>query len=549
MEENENYIDGRVFAGGQEFAQYSQRFQKVAPHYVLDFSWPSVSLVDYYIQHLRGKEHLSKGEEHLFLGASSYISGLAMRCLESSFPKSTVRVEYEHKSIDLLIYTPGRTKKNQNIRLAVSESLHSILAKPNEFLPYFANTKAHTIPESNLTQLFSYGLFSGLSPYGEGGLAEAKADSFGKQLSQLNNILADSSSHYYKNCFRAEKYGKNPDLYSNGLIYPPVGYGEKFVYANAVAGTIEHLAKLSCKQEDTYQLALNLAKSPDETFSSIGFVLAIASLPKSAGIPIELAALADSFIERSPSLVPALMLARRSLYNQADWMDLLDLNETDAAIRLIELEKRLGLIPTFKVKTKRAKDKQFHLLLKFIRLSQTKRGREEVDNLIKQGVATSDIIIQGIAFDLYHNDTERAEKELANFPSEYLEEDPDLFALYSELSATFYERTGEDDKAKKLILQSLERNIKDELVLEKNLLFLSNYLSRENNWPEVLKLSERILTINPGSVSARINIYFALRMLKQEEPAIQALQDLYSLSPMDRRVFGLVQSAFASLGA
>ena len=216
----------------------------------LDYSWPSLGFLDYYIYELRGLENTGRLEQGIVRSVASYIATLAYNCWQVFCQEVVVDIDAKG------VFIAGKTKEGQKFRVAVEEGLISILRNKNNKLSVLGKFERYVGSSDNVVSPFSLGVFLGLSPYGEGGCLDESLETFKDNIDAIVKLLARSCAEHYGFIYPDEPFGQVAELYLHNLIYPPTLMTEGVLVGEAVEGLAEFFKIYQVKEHDISTLLL-----------------------------------------------------------------------------------------------------------------------------------------------------------------------------------------------------------------------------------------------------------------------------------------------------
>lgn len=326
------------------------------PRYLLDFTWPSIAVLDLLTFDLRRKADLNPTEADMIHTYAAYIGGIAHDCW-TQFPGGIeVQLGQDAKGDVTLSARKGlMLSEGESFSVNVSRSLREILTQCPNPLPVFHSFQKSLPPYNNYLSLFATGLTSGLCPYGVGKWRELEPKHLAGHIGVTEAWLAKTSSDWYIRNFPAEPLGRDLQLYRAQLILPPAGYQEPFPVCRAVNGLCRYLADQNISDKDRDQLLKNLACSPDDLMSSAAFV--IASALSSDSPPEELRLIGESMFSSTTELRPALLFAGEIFQQPKDWLQLIEDGDLPAARKLFRRESALGFLNSLQLNEEDALNK------------------------------------------------------------------------------------------------------------------------------------------------------------------------------------------------
>ncbi len=500
-----------------------------APVLSLDFSWPSVGILDLLTFHIRGENEVSAEDRKIIKGASAYLAVMAFQCWEA-FEVSVVAGENDD-GIFLKAERDGKTL----LFIAIEQSLFRILKDPPYPFPVIGSSERAVLPDHNYLSLFGIGLMTGLSPYAEGEWANEGIEARAADTEKTVRVLAKSTAEHFGRLLPGEQLGQVAELYLSNLIYPPVMIGEPLPGLQAVRGILAFLKEYNLPAHAVLELSKSFACSPDELISTAGLSFYSAMVDSGAGLEaISKQVLSvTQTLGNSVGLLRGTMIeVRNSLNLFGDWISEEEL--TKGGELRAKLEIQLGFLPWLKLPMKRLKDKKLKPLLQALSLFDLNGAVKILDEILSESPSDIDLRIQRTYLDLAQGDPVKGCEELKKLLSEPgAENEALLFHLWglAELSL---------EKNEQALLRFKEAfQLRDTELLRK--------AEKANNFAWALILMERYDEALPyldlaikedyAPVTALLNKAYVARLLNQEQVVKSCEEQLLKLAPTDRRVF------------
>jgi len=495
----------------------------------LDFTWPSVGLLDLLTQHLRFKKELTAEDLELARGAAAYLSWLVGLCWRGF--GATVELGCDAQQGVFIKATAGpKLSEGQVSSLFVEREILKILAAPTSPFKVFKDFRRPITPDQNIITLFALGACLGVSPYGEGPWSKEDPESFAPQVEKVMRILASSSADYYQRIFTDEPWGKVAELYLQQLIYPPALAAEELPGFSAAQGLLEFAERYKLGSATLLKLAANLARFSDETISNVGLITAAALT--SSDLSVEILAAAQSRGMYTGLLRAAMLYVRNHFQLRDDWLLQSDYVEDDA--RRYQLEQQLYLLPWVKIPAARVRDKKLAAVLAALSVFDLENAIKFSDQYLAETPGDISVRIQRVYLDFLTGDVDKSEagfRALATEPG-------------AEISGQLYNLWGLCDLARGEVAagrnhleiafrmmdhtELLERGIPNDyawaLILNDEFdqaLDVLNYAEARGDW----------------TITSLLNKAFALSVLSRFEEADQVQSQLLRLAPLDFRVF------------
>ncbi len=550
-------IDDAVLYLANDFSLYWSKYFLKYPKCQLDFTFPSLGVLDRLLMPLRLKERLSEREEIMILGSSAYI-GAMVYDVWSNFPDSSriglkfkTKENEEEKEEILLSASGGKfMSQRESFRINITEALKYILSTPLTHFPVFPFFYPPIAPDDNLISLFSKSLICALSPFGEGEWKNLKLKNISKFLKTSDLIMSQTSSAYYRNAFPGERIGKDPNLYASQMILPPLGFKENYIGSFLASGIGRYLNNKKLNKKEIIALGTNLALSPDDTFSKAGFMILASEIKsddkKNEEIEnpnIKKVLLAREIIgEKALNLKPAIMILRAIRNKENNWLEHIVKENYEEANKIIETEKISNLLPFLTLPLEYLKKEDFILFFAAVNFGSPIISKYQLDLLRerKENFNNVDLIIQSLYIDLYMHNKNISKKNLEILKKEDLKNNPynlsfkfEIFGIYYFLNNQ-YEKSIENLKnAFSLIKKDLTNTARRTKVVEYLVLSLTNL----GLYEEAINSSELILKENPYSITSRLNLCFLLKKVKDPKESLRQFKLLSKIAPLDIRVF------------
>ncbi len=424
-----------VFEIAQSFANsWNERLASM-PMLQLDFTWPSVGVVDLLTSHLRRKQRLTSNDHSLILGASSYIAQIALSCWKT-FPgpkqgENQFSLRLSKGAVpDVLLAAEAaaQLKQGERFSIAVNQVLRRILRSNALFFESLPHHIRKFEPSQNYLSSLSLGIVTGLCPYGKGPWSSAnwsgipwsgvessstrEAD-FNPQIQSAVRLLAQSAAAYYSRNFPDEPIGHAAELYEAALIFPPSMINEQFPCTRSVELLLRYLAERRFPIEQFPALFSNLSKSPDDFISNVGFICGTALVED--GIPDTLRIVAAAKGPAVAPLRPALLGARSLFGRIADPLDALQINNFQQARQLLFVERELGFVPALTFIDESLSEPWLLKVIESLCCFNPEPAERELEKLSTERPLPSDVMFEAIQLDIMAGRTDRAREALINF--------------------------------------------------------------------------------------------------------------------------------------
>lgn len=547
-------INPRVQAGAEELLNKSRAFSDRFSAYHLDYTWPSVGMLDLFGSSLKGKrkEDLSPDEKHLLLSISSFLGIFAANIWSAYDPEMEIALTLEPENIHdqvAIVASGGSLLEGDFFRVNVTNSLQDWLSGEKTNFHFFENHSTEMQFSTNIFSLFSIGLLSGLCPSGEGKWRETSVEEFANNIVRASTLLSGTCANYYANNYPIEQNGKNPLLYNSGLIMLPAGYSEKPQFARAVLSLCSFASENKLSQKKLYTLATNLARFPDPTIAGSGYAVASALIDeRKPEDQRELLLLADKFRDIAPEVAEAMLLARKKLDVGDDWPALIERGQTDEAAKIFYNLAALGYLPFLRLKLSTLFNPEVHAILKPIRDSNPQKTIETIDELNSLGYGSDDLLLLKPFVHLWSGQIDLAGEDLQGIDEEFLEEDKFVRSCFFEIKGRLSHLNGNIDEAISFINKSLSLQSEDHSLSHLSELHsaVSVLLNEKGEIEQSILHLQESLNIRQNSFRARTSLLrFKINLaIESGDDSLfnqQEVEQLYRSCPADLHVFALAQ--------
>lgn len=414
-----------------EIIERAQSFQTTVnqlfdgyPRYQLDLSWPSIGVIDRILSPFRGRATLSESEREVVCGAACYLALMTHDSWDSFFDKPEVMATITQvPSVEVIVAARGGAflPRGATFKVKLVQSLLDLLASTEPLFAHFERSQHPRLPGDNIVSPFAAGLFSGLTPFGEGEWARVPAGEF-RNLIAADDILSRSSADHYGRITPSESHGASADLYRHQLILPPAYFAEHIPYERAVSYFVKFVKDTPVEGTELIKLCTNLMMSTDHAISIVGFA-ALTSLTTDTPSPRLLAA-AHSFRPHIQQLKPAILLARSLLSETRtpDWLVAVSRDQLDEAKRLIRIDQALELNPLLLYDPSFLEDPNLFPLLHHLSWGEGTKARQFLDLYSEKFPLSIALVLQSIHLALQLKDRARARNELSALDPQTLKE-------------------------------------------------------------------------------------------------------------------------------
>lgn len=418
-------------------AYWAERLGR-SPRYRLDYSWPSVGVVElllddaYRQQAANGQQQEGSGSSelrpddgsadplatdtvtNLLIGASAYLSVIIAGCWRRMPGEPAVvarfirgaqpEIELEAYGGDLLL--PGET-----YRLKLTAALRTIFEERPRPMRIWVDENRELPPRLVGLSAYVAGMCAGRSPLGEGGWLARSKEEFQPVVDTVALVLAQTTSEYHLANFPTDMAGADPLLYAGGMILPPATVDEDGFCVRALEELVRHLYSIEVEgrklDEDARRaVAMNLATSPDETIALVASAVAVALY--SDNPPPKLLALVESLGPIRVLLLPLVAITRALLGEPPTPLTMLESGAFDAAGKMLLAEGKLGLAPLIQLPQRLFSHKELHPLIELLYCGKTEAAAQFLDELAAHGPLEPALSLQRAFLGLELGDTAEA---------------------------------------------------------------------------------------------------------------------------------------------
>lgn len=502
------------------------------PTLVLDDTWPSVGVLDLMTHPLRRRVDLMPFEIGLVRGVAAYIA----KQIYDSWKEmgAEVTLEDTERGITVRASRGPKIEPGTVVSAYVERDVAQLLVRLPNPLPILNDFSRLITSEQQVLPTYTIAMCLGLSPFIEGSWSKESLTSMEREVGKVTRHLARSCADWYARVYPDEPLGQVPELYLFGLVFPPLLMNEEWPALHGVDGLCDFAQSYKVSVKQLERFAANLARSPEEQLSHIGFVFAAAVLSDDPSP--ELAALAQSKGSYVGTLRAAMVKARTLLGLGGDWLELDDIHFEQLA--QIRREQELGFLPWISVSANKLATVPFdpelkqlvHASLHFDLLQATRLAQK----LIEDTPQDLELRVQRIYLELVAKNIDRADallKELLTEPE--CDDEPRV----NNIAGIMALARGHHSAADVYFLRA-----KSQVVGQP---FLSADMINNYGWTKVcrdrydeaLLAFDEAITIYPGYLAAHISRVGVLYRLNLIEEADKARRALARFAPTDRRVF------------
>ncbi len=536
-------IEPQVEALAEEFTQFWGELFSHYPQYRLDYSYASIGTIDLILFPLRAREKLEARDLFLIAGAAAYLGKMAHDCWKTFAGPPQVRLTFEdgeRPEMYLCLSGGAILDSEEGMRIALCKALETVLCRPENPMPCFNRFAAPLTREGPRVEYFAAGLLAAVAPLGSGEYLKLRVEALGLNIDPAAKFLSQSLARHYEEIYPLDERFRQPDLFRDHLIFPPLGYDEPFPGMRAVAGLIDYAHAREMDLTELTEVCAELAKSPCERLAFPAFAIAAATCQNT--VLDELRSLAEVLGVRAASLRPAVLLARRMLGFKESWKDFAKDGDLEGASRSLFTEYFLGLIPLcHPIIFDRVEQPPLHSFIEQLCWSRMDEVLKAYDAQgIVPGRETADLTLQIAFLDLFRGDTESSKGLLRRLDSVSLDDPATQFALF-ELKGRVAENEGDFQAAKSFFERAITFDTFDTLRYTSVITWLSGMAISAREYETAQSYLEQALSHDALCVRARINYCLHLQS-QQDLPGMEEqLKKLLFLAPNSPRVFSLLK--------
>ncbi len=339
-------INEDIVSAAASLTKLGKRLSAFSPALALDLTWPSVGVLDFVAYAYRSISSANTDTERTIFAFASYLAGMTFDCWRHYGEGLRITLNAsDSASPDVILAARGGPllPSGAQYRLNVSETMRLLLFSEPQEVKTLGAAGYGVDRQSNLLSPAAIGMLVGASYYGEGAWKDPDLKLFSPALHQAEGYLSRSAARYYGRVFPYEPTGAKVSAYFANLVLPPLYFEEPFPALRGTSNLCASLKADGLGLEQISAVALNLASSPDELISCVGFCISAAL---SSPIPHRrLLAIAQAKGISVRKLRPATLAARKALTNTTDWISALRAGDSATSKQLLEVEQRLGLAP------------------------------------------------------------------------------------------------------------------------------------------------------------------------------------------------------------
>ena len=500
----------------------------------LDGTWPSLGVCDLFSLSLRGTAKVEQREEFLFKGIAAYVG----KIVHDTWLEAGVQAELVNgdKGLVLSAVSGADIPPGKPERVELEEKLRElIIAPPSPFL-VFTDFEKDVREQEGVVSLVALGLCLGVSPLFEGTWRVHDTQNNTEFIQKALRHLASSSASHYGRLHPDEPLGQVPELYLDGLIYPPDLMVDEAPARVGVRGLQRFFKEYKVSQKEIERVCENLALSADPFFSNAGLAYHTAV---SDEIPsLQIVAAAQSRGTYTGVLLDSMYDLRGELGYKVSWM--WPGNEKPYDDKRIAKELLLGFLPWVKfsptelARKDRIQDNDFVTLMYALSNFDWKHAKKVARKMVEETPGDIPLRLQQIYLQILEGKFDKAEQMFAALLSEPEAKD----------NASMYDMWGMcamlQGKVDDAVLYAKRAYEFRKTVSHDNFEIINNYgwaLVSSGRFEEALSIFDEALNGTSSPLSPLLNKAYVLFELGQHEALTTVEEALIALAPCDLRVF------------
>ena len=296
----------------ESFVKYWNKYLAVNSVLILDYTWPSVSVVDLITFPSRYKKEITEELSDTLHGASAYLAVIAKKCYEESSDKFSFKVSLNLAQDGVEIEL--EKEEGEKVIVPIEKNLRELLRElPNPF-PVTKKFKTPITFEASILSFYAIGIFTASAPNVDWKWLENE-----DVIVASNKYLANTSAQYYSKFVRKSNLGHSAEFYLNDLIYPPMLMQEPLPLLGSIQKVLEYFHEYKVSKESALEIGRYLAVNPDHLLSNLGLVLTCALSSKIP--PAQVLATAKRKGTHVVFLRRAVRLVREFYGQKLDWIE------------------------------------------------------------------------------------------------------------------------------------------------------------------------------------------------------------------------------------
>lgn len=509
--------------------EWNQRFAEF-PFFTLDYSWPSLGIIDLFTFSLRYKFSLTEDEDRILALSSLYLSCVIANLRSDGESPAKISLSMEGDVL-LFFYI-----SDQKIVVHLKELLGKTLREINNFIPISPDFNRPISYDTVVIPSFTLSIVAGTSPLLK---IDRKTSSVGvntQEIADLQKTISVNIAKWFEKHFPRLEMSHVPELYLKGFIWPPLLMEETPPLVKATNELLNYCNELKLPLSYLRSLLEAFALCPDEQVA--GIAVAVSGVfRKVQDISICTIGSARSRRYLTPLLRAAFInSASYSSEIMDDWTNV-GLNQS--MYNLFEIEIEVGTLPWLSLSREwLANEDNFKKISNFIqsiKIFDFDKSVKYLDDLVVADPSDIELRIQQVKLEFIRKDFETCHELCKRLVSEPKADSyPEFFNLWGlcllsmnepELSARYFRAA----KAIKHTRATLKAEILNNLAWSN--IHLGQYDKAKNELHEAEALSLCPVTV-------WLNLAFIAGMQKDSVKRQYYLKKSVQVAPYDRRVFG-----------
>lgn len=400
------------------------------PALALDYSWPTVGVIDLITFPLRKKPNLSDLEKELLYMTTAYLGVILSRVWEASKIDHTVQFDELKGGVCILF----KSEKNTQEEYLLTNYIHQIFFSMPQKIEVLKGFKRPFVYDGNILSSVFLGIVLGNSPIGISPLvSKVDKDKTNQpdEKSLIERAIARLCSEWFTVRYPEMMLAQVPDLFLQGAVLPPLLYDLEEGISETLDPFISYLNTMKVPLKMVQQLANIFSTCPDEKISYLGTIISLFAYPDYESLPSQIKA----SLRYHAHLIPA---ARKTIlkYRNASLDSEYLLSEFDKkSASIYEYEKKIGTLPWFYFTSSDLMQKREYEIDNFITSIlnfEYDKAYNEISEIVVSYPADIGFRIQHLGLEMLRGDYEYAHELAKILVSEpEIEKRPDFYSLWA----------------------------------------------------------------------------------------------------------------------
>ncbi len=406
-----------------------QTFAEI-PALWLDYSWPSIGVIDLISFPLRKKTSMSALEKELLYMTTAYLGNVISRVWQLSGIDHKVYFDELKGGVCLRF----RTDTGAEAEYLLTNYIHDLLFRMPPEIEVFKGFKRPYTFDANILSSVCLGIALGLAPIGaspslnQTGESETNEE---EKIRKIERAIARLCSEWFTARYPDVMLAQVADLFLKGGILPPLFFNREEGIGDTIDPFIEYLNQIKAPLSMIQQLALVFCACPDEKISFIGVLLGLFSYADYESLPPEI----KSALRYHYHLLP---IARKNIlkYRGVDMTEEYLLGASEKRnLHLYEYEKKIGTLPWLYLTAEdffMKRDFKIDLFMKAVLSFEYEKAFNELTEIVVSWPGDIGFRIQHMGFEMLRGDYEYAHELAKVLVSEpVVENRPDFYSMWA----------------------------------------------------------------------------------------------------------------------